>query len=43
VPPGADEGFEVGQAEVVFRGWCTQCRADDGADARSPTEESLVT
>ena len=23
---GADEGFEVGEAEVVFRGRCQQCR-----------------
>jgi len=26
VPPGSDEGFEVGQAEVVFRGLCSECR-----------------
>ncbi len=26
VPAGADEGFEVGEAEVVFRGLCSQCR-----------------
>jgi len=26
VPDGADEGFDVGQAEVVFRGRCRQCR-----------------
>jgi len=25
VPPGAGEGFEVGQAEVVFRGLCAAC------------------
>jgi len=27
VPLGADEGFEVGGAEVVFRGVCARCRA----------------
>jgi Fur family transcriptional regulator, stress-responsive regulator len=43
VPPGADEGFEVSEAEVVFRGWCAQCRRDDRAETLSPTEESLVT
>jgi hypothetical protein len=43
VPPGADEGFEVGEAEVVFRGWCTTCRRADGAELASPTEDSLVT
>ena len=26
VPPGADDGFEVGGAEVVFRGLCGECR-----------------
>jgi Fe2+ or Zn2+ uptake regulation protein len=27
VPSGSDEGFEVGEAEVVFRGLCGECRA----------------
>lgn len=26
VPQGADEGFELGEAEVVFRGLCASCR-----------------
>ena len=26
VPTGADEGFDVGEAEVVFRGRCRDCR-----------------
>ena len=26
VPAGADEGFQVGAAEVVFRGLCAECR-----------------
>jgi hypothetical protein len=43
VPAGADEGFEVGQAEVVFRGWCTQCRGTGAADGPSPAEEAFVT
>jgi Fe2+ or Zn2+ uptake regulation protein len=35
VPPGADEGFEVGGAEVVFRGRCAECaRRRRGASRR---------
>jgi Fe2+ or Zn2+ uptake regulation protein len=26
VPPGEDDGFDVGEAEVVFRGLCARCR-----------------
>ncbi|HUC35680.1 MAG TPA: hypothetical protein VMR97_01000, partial [Acidimicrobiales bacterium] len=26
VPPGAGEGFEIGAAEVVFRGLCEKCQ-----------------
>lgn len=26
VPAGAEDGFEVSDAEVVFRGWCAECR-----------------
>lgn len=26
VPAGADEGFKLGEAEVVFRGTCRDCR-----------------
>jgi Fe2+ or Zn2+ uptake regulation protein len=29
VPAGSDEGFEVGRAEVVFRGLCGDCRLRD--------------
>jgi Fe2+ or Zn2+ uptake regulation protein len=43
VPPGADEGFEVGQAEVVFRGWCRSCRPAEGVDPPTPLTESVVT
>jgi Fe2+ or Zn2+ uptake regulation protein len=25
VPPGSDEGFQIGAAEVVFRGLCADC------------------
>jgi Fe2+ or Zn2+ uptake regulation protein len=28
VPPGAADGFEVGAAEVVFRGLCESCQRD---------------
>lgn len=39
VPEGADLGFEVGSAEVVFRGLCPSCRnpsrAPAPADART--------
>jgi len=34
IPAGADLGFEVGSAEIVFRGLCLDCRAA-GAD-RAP-------
>lgn len=38
VPSGLDEGFEVGEAEVVFRGLCRPCRR-----ARSqPTRPKLT-
>jgi len=38
VPRGADLGFEVGSAEVIFRGLCPGCRAEDGAEPDpSPT------
>jgi Fe2+ or Zn2+ uptake regulation protein len=29
IPDGADLGFEVGSAEIVFRGLCLDCRAAD--------------
>jgi len=29
VPDGADLGFELGSAEVIFRGLCPQCRSSD--------------
>jgi Fe2+ or Zn2+ uptake regulation protein len=29
VPKGADLGFEVGSAEIVFRGLCPECRTPD--------------
>ena len=28
VPAGAEDGFEVSGAEVIFRGICAECRAD---------------
>lgn len=34
VPPGADEGFEVAAAEVVFRGMCGECRRTSGSRRR---------
>lgn len=27
VPAGSEQGFEVTTAEVVFRGWCSECTA----------------
>jgi Fe2+ or Zn2+ uptake regulation protein len=36
VPPGADEGYDVGQAEVVFRGRCRQCRRSRRTARPSP-------
>lgn len=34
VPTGADEGFDVGDAEVVFRGRCRDCRRARAATPR---------
>ena len=34
VPNGADEGFDVGEAEVVFRGRCRDCRRTSAAAPR---------
>jgi Fe2+ or Zn2+ uptake regulation protein len=31
VPPGSEEGFEIGEAEVVFRGVCATCRGQEHA------------
>lgn len=36
VPDGADLGFEVGSAEVVFRGLCPSCR--DSSHAPAPAD-----
>ncbi len=33
VPDGADEGFEVGAAEIIFRGRCDRCRRRAPANA----------
>jgi Fe2+ or Zn2+ uptake regulation protein len=33
VPPGHDQGYEVRQAEVVFRGLCDECRPSPPARA----------
>jgi Fe2+ or Zn2+ uptake regulation protein len=42
VPPGADDGFEVGEAEVVFRGLCAECRARRrGGGRRTRAEAGL--
>lgn len=38
VPPGQDEGFELGHAEVVFRGWCAQCRGQRRASRTQRTD-----
>ena len=32
IPDGAELGFEVGSAEIVFRGLCPDCRATDRAE-----------
>jgi len=42
VPDGADLGFEVGSAEVIFRGLCPACRAA-GADTRLHPGPSVST
>ncbi|HMD46558.1 MAG TPA: Fur family transcriptional regulator [Acidimicrobiales bacterium] len=33
VPPGAEQGFAVSSAEVVFRGHCEDCRPDGPSGA----------
>jgi len=43
VPPGSDEGFDVGPAEVVFRGVCRQCRPRAHTPGAPAPRESLVT
>jgi Fe2+ or Zn2+ uptake regulation protein len=40
VPEGADEGFEVGEAEVVFRGLCASCRPKAGRRRRREAQVS---
>jgi Fe2+ or Zn2+ uptake regulation protein len=39
VPEGAELGFELGSAEVIFRGLCPTCRT--GSDAGLPTGVSV--
>ena len=36
IPKGADLGFEVGSAEIVFRGLCPEC-LPTSSDRRTPT------
>lgn len=36
VPAGADQGFEVDRAEIVFRGVCGPCRADPDSTVVPP-------
>jgi Fur family transcriptional regulator, stress-responsive regulator len=38
VPKGSDEGFEFGEAEVVFRGTCSDCQA---ASIRPPARNAV--
>ncbi len=40
VPAGADLGFEVGSAEIVFRGLCPDCRPP--ARRRAPSTRTTV-
>ena len=35
IPDGADLGFEVGSAEIVFRGLCPDCRTEEHAATAS--------
>ena len=46
LPDGSDLGFEVGSAEVVFRGLCAECQAGiagDGADLGTADHTLAVT
>jgi Fe2+ or Zn2+ uptake regulation protein len=36
IPKGADLGFDVGSAEIVFRGLCPECRPSGRRRARTP-------
>jgi Fe2+ or Zn2+ uptake regulation protein len=38
IPDGAELGFEVGSAEIVFRGLCVDCRPAGAADGSALTE-----
>jgi Fe2+ or Zn2+ uptake regulation protein len=40
LPVGSDLGFEVGSAEVVFRGLCAECQAATAGDAASAASHS---
>jgi Fe2+ or Zn2+ uptake regulation protein len=42
IPDGAGLGFEVGSAEIVFRGLCPECRVADGAPRVAAVEAAPV-
>jgi Fe2+ or Zn2+ uptake regulation protein len=42
VPDGADLGFEVGSAEIVFRGLCPECRGGSRTHARARASEAAT-
>jgi Fe2+ or Zn2+ uptake regulation protein len=42
VPSDLDEGFEVGEAEVVFRGLCQQCRQSGRTTGHRPKARQRV-
>jgi Fe2+ or Zn2+ uptake regulation protein len=43
VPPGSDEGFVVGEAEVVFRGLCGECSRRRRRVGRAPRPRTRET
>jgi Fe2+ or Zn2+ uptake regulation protein len=42
VPPGSEEGFEVGEAEVVFRGVCARCRGRRPSAHGTPGDDTVA-
>lgn len=42
IPDGADLGFEVGSAEIVFRGLCADCLTGQGTSPGADTGRSLA-
>ncbi len=42
IPKGADLGFEVGAAEIIFRGLCPECRPERSVRRRRPAAKTAA-